>query len=172
MTGPNLRKIFMGLIASIAVLSVVFGIFGNRYLARSPAEEGASATSGALEGLPVPDVDSDVAENIAKPHVSLPAGPATDARLRVFDLEVNGDKFSKDTIIVNQWDIVRINLSSVDKTYDFSLPALGTTQVVKRGETKPIEFQAVREGTFEFYCGRCGGPAKGPVGTLVIVASR
>jgi hypothetical protein len=171
MTQAQLRKIFIGLIASIAVLSVIFGIFGNRYLAPAPGEGNTPHAPGALGGVPVPEADSEVPSNVAKPTEALPAGAATEAKRRVFDIEVNEDAFSKNTIIVNQWDIARVNFFAVDKAYDFYWPDFGLRQSAKKGETKSVEFQATRSGTFQFYCERCGGPAKGPVGTLRVVPS-
>ncbi len=168
----KLRKIFIGLIASIAVLSVVFGIFGNRYLAPRPGENVETAgDSGLPPGLTVPDVNSVVPENVAKPVVVMPAAPDSKIKLRIFNIEARDNKFFPDTVIVNQWDVVRLSLTATDKTYDFYWPDYGVKQTVKKGERKQVGFQATRSGKFAFYCERCGGPAKGPVGSLMIVAS-
>ena len=99
-----------------------------------------------------------------------PASPTGSAKLRIFSLSIDSNKFSQNIIAVNLGDTVHINITAVDGSYDFYQPDYGLKAILVRGQTKPAEFQATAAGRFTFYCQSCGGPDKGPVGYLEVAA--
>ena len=108
------------------------------------------------------------AAEVAVPVAQVPAAPGSSASLRQFSLKVQGGSYNPNQIIVNQGDTVNINLTAVDANYGFTQPDYGLNAVVKQGQTRMIGFQALQPGKFTFYCSSCGGPAKGPVGYIIV----
>jgi len=122
----------------------------------------------------VPEKDSvSLDESIAKPVSVFPntPRPGLDKKARIFNLEINEDKFSPDTIIVNDWDSVVINVKAIDKDYDFTQPNLSIKTNIPKGETAIIRNGFGQEGGVKltFFCSLCGGPGKGPTGQIIIV---
>ncbi len=121
------------------------------------------------KGVPVPEMDSkNVPTNIAKPEYVGPSSPGSDSDLRTFQIEIKNNKFTPDTVIVKTGDITKLSFNAIDRSYDVALPDFGLKQSISKGETKIISFQASASGQFKFFCVFCGGPSKGPVGTLII----
>ena len=118
----------------------------------------------------VPESNSSASLNVAKPTVVVPASPGGSESLRRFSLKIQDDKFSPDTVIVNKGDVIQLSITAVDKKYDFTQPDFGFKKSISRGQTQEIGFQASAVGKFIFFCGACGGPDKGPVGYIIIVA--
>ena len=79
------------------------------------------------------------------------------------------DAVSPQKVIVKLLDIVTINFSAVDKSYDMTQPDNGLSWTVPKGGSKNLQFQGSTPGQFTFYCVSCGGPDKGPVGYIVVV---
>lgn len=121
-------------------------------------------------GITVPEPDSAVAANIAKPVRVSTAGVNTTFKKRVFTASIEQDKLFPDTFIVREGDIVDISLTAVDKAYGFSQPDYGWGVSLAKGETKNVESQFTQTGKFSFYCQSCGGPAAGPRGYIIVVS--
>lgn len=122
----------------------------------------------------VPNKDSKIfPENVAKPSIVAPGSPTNNSSYRSFDIKAVNNEFTPNTIIVNEGDTMNINVTAVDKDYDFTQPDFGFKMVIKRGKTEKIQatFPVGASGKFTFYCASCGGPAKGSLG-YIIVASR
>ncbi len=105
-------------------------------------------------------------EVIAVPSIVTPAAPGASASFRSFSISGDGGKFVPAEIIARLNDIVHVNFTAVDKDYDIVFPSYGMRQSAKKGETKILEFQAVSEGSYTYYCDSCGGansPAKGKI---------
>jgi heme/copper-type cytochrome/quinol oxidase subunit 2 len=118
----------------------------------------------------VPEKDmSNVPENVAKPEVVGVGNPAGTTSYRSFSIKAENDKFSPDTIVVKEKDTVRLNISAIDKDYDFTQPDYGFKVAINKGDSKPLQFDVTASGKFLFYCAACGGPAKGPTGYLVVI---
>ena len=105
---------------------------------------------------------------IAVPSIVTPAAPGAESSFRSFAIRGEGGKFVPAEIIARQNDIVHVTFTAVDKDYDIVFPSYGMRQVAKKGQTKILEFQAVSEGSFTYYCESCGG-ANGPTKGKVIV---
>ena len=73
-------------------------------------------------------------------------------------------------MVVKQGDTVNLELTAVDANYGFTQPDYGFNAAIPDGKTQTIQFQALNVGNFTFYCASCGGPSKGPVGHIIVVA--
>jgi heme/copper-type cytochrome/quinol oxidase subunit 2 len=122
------------------------------------------------ENVTVPEAgQTNVPEGVAVPKNVSPASVVSDAKMRVFEMKIENNKFTPQEFIVKQGDIFDANVTAIDKDYDFTQPDYGFNLSIKKGETKRVQFQATAAGKFIFYCKSCGGPEKGPVGYLVVV---
>lgn len=127
----------------------------------------------APSGISVPNATSlNVPANVAKPSAVTPAGPNRSASFRKFSISVSGNQFTPSDVIVNVGDTVHLDITAADKEYDFAQPDYGYFKPLPKSMTTPVEFQATAAGKFTFYCRACGGPAKGPVGYIIVVGSR
>lgn len=128
-----------------------------------------STRNPAPSSVMIPDVGAkNVAANVAVPSMVTPSLPNTDTNFRQFAMRAEGNVFSPAEVIARVGDIVHIDLTAVDHEYDFTQPDFGIRVSVMKGQTKPVEFNASASGQFTFYCASCGGPAKGPIGYIVI----
>jgi len=109
-------------------------------------------------------------QNVAVPQVEIPASPSSSAQYLSFNINADAGQFTPSTIIVKQNDVVDIEFTAVDQNYDFTQPDYGFYAQISRGQTKKLEFSPSVVGKFTFYCSSCGGPAKGPVGYLIVTA--
>lgn len=121
----------------------------------------------------VPEKDAKLTEaeklEIAVPVTVAPVSPNSSSKARTFEVRAQNDLFVPSKVIANVGDIVRINFIAVDKDYDLTFPSYGMKQVALAGQTKILEFQALQEGNFSFYCSACGGPGQGPQGNIIII---
>lgn len=174
------------IILIVIVLVVIAALVGVAvFTEKSPpggAPTGGSATGGTTGGgqtgsatrasvagdITVPEKGSAAPENVAVPEVVGAASPNSSASYRGFSIAADGDKFVPDTVIAKEKDTVRITITAVDKDYDFTQPDYGFSVPIPKGQSKPIEFGATASGEFTFYCSVCGGPAKGPVGYIIV----
>ena len=115
----------------------------------------------------VPDTNSPES-GFATPNVVVAAAPYASAKARSFSITISANQFSPAKIAVNQGDNVSISFTAKDQNYDVAIPDYGLHQIIPKGSSKPIMFQATATGQFTFYCPSCGGPAKGPVGYLFV----
>lgn len=91
------------------------------------------------------------------------------SNFRSFSLSVSSNEFSPSNVIAYIGDTVRLNITAKDKDYDFYQPDYGLSKQLPKGVAALVEFQVTAAGKYTFYCKSCGGPAKGPVGYVVVV---
>jgi len=103
------------------------------------------------------------------PTVVAPAAPGVESNYRSFDIKAEEGKFIPNKIIANQGDTVHINFTAVDKGYDIIFPSYGMKQIAKIGQTKVLEFQALSDGSFLYYCEVCGGADSLATGQIIVV---
>jgi len=108
-------------------------------------------------------------KDVSIPTVVTPAAPGVQSSYRSFDLRGEGGLFAPSKIIVRMGDTIHINFSAVDKDYDFILPSYGVKTTAKKGQVKVIEFYAVQDGSYTYYCESCGGINSTAKGEIVIV---
>ena len=128
---------------------------GSREETREPsggAPVQSKTMAQAPEDVKVPGSNSLVPSNVAKPSLVAPASPGSSSNLRLFNLKIEGDKFTPDTIIVNKGDVVSLTITAVDKNYDFTQPNLGYKKPIPKGQTGGLQFGATSVGKFTFFC--------------------
>lgn len=124
------------------------------------------------DNIVVPGMDeamTDAQKEItAVPSIVTPAAPGASSSFRSFTIKGEGGKFTPSEVIARLGDVIHINFTAVDKPYDIVFPSYSMRQNAKQGETKILEFQAISEGSFTYFCDSCGG-ADGPTKGKVIV---
>jgi heme/copper-type cytochrome/quinol oxidase subunit 2 len=185
----NTKKIIGVVVIAIVIIAVI-AVAWYQYAQRSVSNGGAgsaavgsgaatvgalTATSSTRTAVPadatVPDKGaSSTPANVAVPVVQGVGDPAGNVEYRSFNITIQGGAYSPDTVIVNQGDTVNLDLTAVDATYGFDQPDYGFNTAIPKGKTQTIQFQALQSGNFIFYCASCGGPSKGPVGHIIVVA--
>lgn len=165
----------VGLILAIAILVFIFTRpAGNNNLENQPSGNSTGSANNSetykpvAAGTTVPSGTSTVGSDIAKPTEVKAIGPS-DMSSRNFSVSINGGVVTPEKIIVYLLDIVNINFTAVDRDYDLTQPDNGLSFVVKKGQTKAVQFQGGTPGQFTYYCVSCGGPKSGPVGYIVVV---
>jgi len=83
--------------------------------------------------------------------------------------DTTGIWFSLKEISVNKGDIVRIKVTNIKGTHDFSLDEYGIKKMTPLNEEVVIEFTADKAGEFIYYCSVPGHRQKGQWGTLKVV---
>jgi heme/copper-type cytochrome/quinol oxidase subunit 2 len=173
-------------IVAIVIVAVVVVFAGISLLVKSPPSGGVSGTSGpgakpptqpsgpvtreaAPQNIVVPSQNSkNTPQNVAVPTTVSPANVAGTSNYRNFNVTAEGGKFTPDTVTVYLNDQIVLNITAVDRDYDFTQPDIGASIPIPKGTTKTIRTQATATGKFTFYCASCGGPAKGPLGYLIV----
>ena len=78
-------------------------------------------------------------------------------------------EFQPPTITVNQGDLVKISIISVDVAHGFALPTFGVSTVLRPGQTTNVEFVASKVGRFTFFCTvSCGLGHSNMRGSLIV----
>lgn len=128
---------------------------------------------GVKKPARVPEPNEKLSEEqkkeLAVPAISIPAAPGSIAKLRSFSIQAEKNQFIPAKIMVNFGDTVNIKFTAVDANYDIIFDGYNTRQRAIKGETKVLEFQAIRAGDYTFYCEQCGGingPVKGVISVL------
>jgi|GEM_PF-496587 hypothetical protein len=120
----------------------------------------------------VPDQNTQLSEAEKKvtaiPTVVTAAAPGVEAQFRSFDIKAEGGVFTPSKIIARVGDTVHVNFTAVDKDYDIVFPSYNMKQSAKKGQTKILEFQAVTEGSFLYYCNACGGETSNTKGNIIV----
>lgn len=94
------------------------------------------------EGVAVPQ------DVITRPESENPSGSA----FRDFNIKGENGRYTPDTIIVNELDVVNINFQSVDRDYNVFFSDFGIYKTIKKGVTGQIQFQAYPFGKYTFFC--------------------
>ncbi|HUC01493.1 MAG TPA: cupredoxin domain-containing protein [Candidatus Paceibacterota bacterium] len=115
---------------------------------------------------------TDTPAGVAVPAVQSIGDPSGNTSYRSFNITAQGGTFSPATIAVNEGDTVDLEITAADAAYSFTQPDYGFNAAIAKGKTQRIQFQALQTGDFIFYCGSCGGPAKGPVGHIIVTAKQ
>jgi plastocyanin len=124
-------------------------------------------------GVKVPAPNDIIPDNlkneIAVPSAAIPAAPGIEAQNRIFNIRGEGGKFIPSKVIANYNDTVHIEFTAVDRDYDIVFSGYNMSQSAKKGQTKVIEFQAIQDGRFPYYCSSCGGSVTDAQGEIIIV---
>ena len=178
----NKKTIFIGVGILVLVAVAALLIFGNKNAPPTGgANNGGGNATGTTDGeqvtktyapisgdVNIPDVNSQVDSGVANPTEVKQVG-TNNISERDFSIVLDKDAATPQKVIVKLLDIVTINFSAIDKTYDMTQPDNGLSWTVPKGGAKSLQFQGSTPGQFTFYCVSCGGPDKGPVGYIVVV---
>lgn len=122
--------------------------------------------------IKIPEVGEKLTEAEAKitavPTVVTAAAPGVSAQFRSFNIKAENNVFTPSKIIGRVGDTIHVNFTAVDKSYDIIFPSYNMKQTAKQGETKILEFQAVQNGSYTYYCEMCGGPDSSTKGNIII----
>lgn len=87
------------------------------------------------------------------------------------EIRVTAKKYEYDPAVITlkQGDRVRLIVTALDHDHGFKIEALHIDQLVKKGESTSIEFNADVTGSFPFQCSHfCGLGHKGMKGELIV----
>ena len=116
------------------------------------------------ENLPAELVDV-----VALPEQSIEIPMSEDSNFRVFRIRAENNQFTPSQVIANFGDSINIQLMAIDKDYDLVLSGYNMLLKAKQGETRPLQFQANKDGRFIYYCDSCGGPESTARGEIIVV---
>jgi len=158
-----------------SVPSAVSGVANNNSQSTSTAFPSTYVPASIPTHLPaptnvtVPDAGAkNVAPGVAVPQVEAAASPSGDNKYRSFSIIMENGEFMPNTIAVNLGDIVNLEIGAIGANYDFTQPDYSISVPIPAGGNVRKQFQANVTGKFVFYCSTCGGPAKGPLGYLIV----
>ncbi len=147
------------------------GAGGHSETANSKPSSASATRLLAPTNVVVPEAGAqNISSSVAVPKVESAAASGADAKYRSFNIIVENGQFMPSTIAVNQGDTVNLQIGAVGGDYDFTQPDYGLRVPLPNGKNKTFQFAATAAGKFVFYCSSCGGPAKGPVGYLIVAA--
>lgn len=97
-------------------------------------------------------------------------GPQTSSTgVKEFSMTAKQWKFEPNSITVNQGDLVRLKITSIDVAHGIAIPDYGINEYLSPGQTVDIEFTADRKGTFRFACSvSCGVGHSGMSGKIIV----
>ena len=174
----NKKLIIMGVAMFISVLALIFAYFviiptgprnGEISIENQVSVPVSATRVDAPVDIVVPEMGVEIDNNLtAVPVGVIDAAPGGTTKLRSFDIRADGGRFIPSTVIVNQGDTVNINFTAVDGSYDITIPDYGIRQTTEIGETRMLEFLAINDGKFTFYCELCGGIDSDAKGFIII----
>ncbi len=179
MKAPTNKNIVI-IVAAIIILALVVGVWWvvrDVQKATQPGGEdsginGPSASDTRQDvpsGTTVPDQNTNVSGDVARPDAVTAAAPGVDSKKRTFKINIDNNKFDPSTVIVYAGDIAHIEFTAVDKNYDIVQPDYGFRLDIAKGQTRLIEGQYNSTGKYIFYCESCGGLEGGVQGYVIVV---
>jgi len=88
---------------------------------------------------------------------------------REFKITAKQWEFNPSRIEVNKGEVIRLNITSMDVTHGFAIPAFGVDVRLDPGKSVIVEFVASKTGDFPFFCTIfCGEGHSDMIGTLVV----
>ena len=171
----------------VIVVVIIFAIIAVLVLghkkANAPEGAGGVGMAGSGTAMPssttyapvpanvvVPSAGATSTGDVAVPKIESAAAPNASTKYRSFTIMVDGNGFTPSTVAVNVGDTVNLQIGATSGNYDFTQPDLGFHVLLPQGQTKTVQFSPMTAGKYLFYCSSCGGPAKGPVGYIIVVA--
>lgn len=96
-------------------------------------------------------------------------GPAAKEFSMTSFYDSTGTWFSLKEISVAKGDVVRIKVTNIKGTHDFTLDEYGIKEITPLNQEVAIEFTADKAGEFVYYCSVPGHRQKGQWGTLKVL---
>ena len=104
-------------------------------------------------------------------HLTQDVDPGAHTGRDTKEIRVTARKYEYDPAVITmkQGDHVKLIVTAVDHDHGFKIEAFRIDQLVKKGESASIEFNADMTGTFPFQCSHfCGLGHKGMKGELIV----
>ena len=93
----------------------------------------------------------------------------TSGEIKEFTMIAKQWNFEPNSITVNQGDLVKLSITSIDVAHGIAIPDYRIDKYLSPGQTVNIEFTADRKGTFPFACSvSCGVGHRGMTGKLIV----
>jgi plastocyanin len=164
-------KIILGAILVLLVAILAFAAHRSKQNPTADnsqnSDEQMVTRQAAPSNVKVPEKGmSDVPKNVAIPTVTAVAGPGRNERLRLFEVNAQGNAYTPDTIIARKGDTVHLTIHAVDRDYNFTQPDYGFNVAIPKGSTQSIEMSVSAPGTFTFFCSTCEN--KNMTGQLIV----
>ena len=94
---------------------------------------------------------------------------AIDSKVVEVQMTAKQWEFDPSTIEVNKGDHVKLTVESIDVKHGFNLPEFGINEELEPGKSVVIEFDATKEGEFQFICSVfCGDGHPQMKGNLIV----
>ena len=161
-----MKKAQTGTIIWVIVIAVVLiGLIGGYFLFFSATDFQNSDSSDTDGQLTIVDDNQDSSQTNDNTN-----GMVTDTNnIKEFSMTAKKWEFSPETIIVNNGDIVKLHITSIDVDHGFNLPDFNVNEELEPGKTVNIEFTADKTGTFTFFCNVfCGSGHSDMEGMLIV----
>lgn len=126
-------------------------------------EGGTRVVSDTNIATPEIGASSTAPKDVAVPTNVLQTG---ESAFRQFEMKGEGGKYTPSTLVVNEGDVIDINFTSVDATYNVFFPDFGVYRTIEKGKSTKIQFQGYPFGKYGFYCKDICG--KDVTGTLIV----
>ncbi|MBI4084968.1 MAG: cupredoxin domain-containing protein [Candidatus Liptonbacteria bacterium] len=170
----NNRKAISWVAVVVAVAAIVFLVYAITTLkVTAPADNDSISVTRqpVASAVEVPAATStNLTADTAKPKAVVSARPGSSSNIRIFAITASNNKFSPSEVAAYVGDIVHLDITAVDKDYDFYQPDYGLNIFLPEGQKKFVEFQVSATDKYTFYCRSCGGPEKGPIGHVTVVS--
>ncbi len=168
--------IIIGIIITVGVIAVINReeIFPTENQEQEEASEQIVEDPNALptvdggtreriqEIIETPEPGSTAEEDIAIPRYAAPAGKKGESALRTFDIKVESNAFIPSTIVVDEKDLVKLEITAQDADYDIFFPDLGVFKELPQGKLVKLQIQAYPFGKYQFFCkNACDEEVKG-----------
>lgn len=143
------KKIVIGAVLVIIIVSLATIIFSNRHKVKSNQEFTSKVVNPAFDNSKVKEFS-----------------------MTSFTDIVNGQyhpSFSVKNITVNKGDSVRIKITEISGNHDFKIDEFGVYTVTDLNKEATVEFVADKAGEFIYYCTKPGHRQNGQWGTLKVI---
>lgn len=161
------KKIVITLIIGLAVVVIAIALNNKN----SALETGTVVNNEQV------DVTNEIGQTAVENNVADEVAPVEpenkEAAIKEFTMtsfyDDTGIWFSLKEMSVNQGDNVRIKVTNIKGTHDFTLDEYGIKKMTPLNEEVVIEFTADKVGEFIYYCSVPGHRQKGQWGTLEVL---
>ncbi|MAF80346.1 hypothetical protein CL629_04710 [bacterium] len=103
-----------------------------------------------------------------KPKKESPANEKMGISFGLYEIKVDKNGFTPNSIAVNKGDIIDLKIQAVDDDYDFVILYYGAYILIEKGTTGTLSFGATDTGTIMFTC-RDLCPNEGKKGEFIVI---
>lgn len=137
---------------------------------KTATEESTTQTEESTSEVKTTFPNSDVTKEVVpeKDPITPPVTKIPDT-MKNFVITAKQWTFTPGEIVVNKWDTVRLEITSVDVKHWFNIPEYNINKTLVPWEKIVVEFVADKAGTFSFFCNvMCGTGHRDMKWTLIV----